>query len=418
MFLDFIKEICNDKKKLLWTIFLSLLVIATIVPKFLNQGPEYNFYISQASAFLHGRLNIDSYIPDVAVYKGHYFVPHPIFPAILLIPLVFLFGSNANMYLISIGLFLLSIYLFISIMKKMELENEKIYWLALAMFLGTGYWLCLKWGYRPWFFSHLCALTCLLASINESFGKGRGGLAALFLGAAFLSRQVAIYSAFFILSILYFNPKFQDKKHKYLNIGSCCAVIIGSLLIYFFINWIKFGNPLENGYIYTDISWRTDWGGEKFKNYGLFNPANVMFNFCYMFLQGFHMKFVNIANPLHSKIFLDPNGTSILAASPFILASFYAKCKPSLLAAAWTTIIVTILHLLFLSGTGWVQINTYRYLLEIFPVLIVLVAYGIKNLNNYTLFKFVVGYSIFLNIMALVLIPFWNKLVVMFYYIH
>ncbi len=119
---------------------------------------------------------------------------------------------------------------------------------------------------------------------------------------------------------------------------------------------------------------------ERFKNFGSFHPMYFFHNFVYMFIQGFHLEF---SLPMYlDKPHVDPFGTSLTFASPFVFFAFKARGRSILLWGAWISVSLCLLHMLFYFSNGWVQENGIRYALDFFPVLIVLVALGMKNVEN------------------------------------
>lgn len=63
--------LAHFKKFLILLGFLFLLGI--YLPKIVSDSGEKNLYVHQASAFMHGHLNIDQNLQDVAVYKSKYY---------------------------------------------------------------------------------------------------------------------------------------------------------------------------------------------------------------------------------------------------------------------------------------------------------------------------------------------------------
>jgi len=118
-----------------------IFLLGSYLPKIISDSGEKNLYVHQASAFIHGHLNIDQNLQDVAVFKDQYYVPFPPFPALLLLPVVGVFGvSSTKVMLISLILSVLNIFLLLKILKRLEIDPKYIYWIVAAFFLGTAYW--------------------------------------------------------------------------------------------------------------------------------------------------------------------------------------------------------------------------------------------------------------------------------------
>ena len=213
-----------------------------------------NHYVYQAQAFLDGKIDIPLYMHDIAVYKDKYYVVYPPFPALLLLPFVAVFGLNTKSVLVGLGLCVLSIYWFCRILIKLKIEKRNIAWLAVAFFCGTGYWFSLYNSYGVCFFAHITAVAALLLSLNEALGRGRGILVGLFLGMAFLSRQLSIYFAFFIVVSLWNNTNYSTQKDRIINILLFCFTLGVSVSAYLIFNWLRFDNVFDTGYSYLQLA--------------------------------------------------------------------------------------------------------------------------------------------------------------------
>jgi hypothetical protein len=386
-------------------LFTALIIIGTFGYKVLSDTGDKNLYAHQADAFLKGRFDIQKDYYDVARYEGHLYVPFPPFPAVMLVPLVALFGvASTKTVLVSIALSVLNAAVLTQILQRLRIEPRHIPWIVAAFLLGTGYWLCALYSRGVWFFAHIVSVTCLLLAISESLSKGRGTLVGFFLGMAFLSRQLTLYTIFFFCVALWENTRLATTKEKAINILMLLCLLGMCVIAYSAFNWARFGNPFDTGYEYIRL---TGFRRERVEKFGLFSPVYVPFNFINMFIQGFH---INFNSSMHlTRIQADPFGTSITFASPFVFAAFWSKWEKKLLWSAWLSIFLMIAHSLFYYNNGWNQPNAHRFMLDYLPVLILMVALGIKELPE-RLWKATIVYSIALNVLALFGIPLLNRI--------
>jgi 4-amino-4-deoxy-L-arabinose transferase-like glycosyltransferase len=376
-----------------------IFLLGSYLPKIISDSGEKNLYVHQASAFIHGHLNIDQNLQDVAVYKSKFYVPFPPFPAVLLLPLVAVFGvSSTKVMFVSLILSVLSIFFLLKILKRLEIDSQYIVWIVAAFFLGTAYWSSSLRSSSVWFFAHIVAVTCMLVAINEVLWKGRGLLAGLFLGLAFLSRQMSIYAIFFLLILLIDRSSLKSFKWKVSNLLGFFFSLVLCVSLYLLFNWIRFDNIFNTGYSYIPLP---GFLYERVARYGLFSPAYIPFNLLYMFIQGFHVEFSSAT--YLSSIAMDPFGTSITFASPFVFFAFWAKWKNKLLWGAWISISLMIFHTLLYYNNGYVQANAQRFTLDFLPIIIILVAFSLKSIPE-TIWKASVIYSIILNVLALSII--------------
>ena len=96
---------------------------------------------------------------------------------------------------------------------------------------------------------------------------------------------------------------------------------------------------------------------------------------------------------------MDLWGTSLLAASPFLIASLKAEWPRILKISAWLTMLLILTGQLFYHNNGFHQINTSRFSLDFLPLLFVLTALGLNHLPKW-LFKGMILYAVLLNIIS------------------
>lgn len=373
-----------------------LIILGSLWPTIRSDSGEKNLYVHQANSILQWRFDIDQYYHDVAIYNERFYVPFPPFPALLLLPIVVIFGvASTKVMLVSIVLSILNVIVLRRILKKLDVDSKIIPWILACFFLGTAYWTSLLQSSSVWFFAHIVSVTCMLLAINEVLGKGRGVLAGLFLGMAFLSRQLSIYSIFFLFIMLLDKSSFNTRKWKFGNVLAFVISVSFCIGVYMIFNWIRFDNIFDTGYSYISLP---GFLKERVEQYGLFHPVYVPFNFFYMFLQGFHVEFS--PTTYLSGLTMNSFGTSITFASPFVFIAFFAKWKSNVLWAAWISVGMSLVHMLFYYNNGYVQVNAQRFSLDFLPVLILLVAIGIKRMPE-SLWKTAIIYSITMNVIAL-----------------
>ncbi|MCX6025602.1 MAG: glycosyl transferase family 39 [Chloroflexi bacterium] len=345
-----------------------------------------------ADAFLHGRFDIESELFDNAIHDGKVFVPYPPFPAVVLIPQVALFGpAGTSAILAGIILSALSLFSLVRILQSLGIGGSDLVWATGAFFLGTGYWVALNQGQMVYYFSHIVAVCCLFLSIWFSLRYGNGLLGGLFLGLAFLSRQLTVFAGIWIVILLWASPQngsIFSRPWRIAMFGIGLGVCVVSYLIY---NWARFGNVFETGYSMIALSGVLQARVEK---YGLFNIAYVPYNLIYMFLQGPAYVFGGPRTMV--PIGMDPFGTSLTFASPFCLIALRARLKTSWQIGIWASIGLILSGVLLYYNNGWVQWNTQRYSLDFLPLLIVLVAIGMRKERSY-MWKLAVLFAVALN---------------------
>ena len=385
-------------------LFVPLLLLKGVIWTFNKSNGSTNLYAYQAESFLHENFALQetpTKLPGETIeYKGHIYSPFPPFPAILLTPFVAIFGrQELRTYWITILMAVLTSFTLYRILIKLELSQTTIAWVLTGFFLGTGYWQVFRSSEWVWMFAQITAVLFSLLAIYESMHTGRGWLAGFWLGAAFLSRQLSILLALFILVILW---KKQAKQKHVLNAIGFLVTISFSVATYMGFNYYRF-NTIGSGYElmnYAAYGGPGNFLGLRVEQYGVFNPAYFLFNVYHMFIQGYHIDFIGETMLNYGGV--SRFGTSLLAASPFVIAAFRAKEEKPIIAGAWISIITTLLVSLFYHNNGYIQYNAQRFSLDFLPALIILVGLGFKNSSQelYAYWKGMIIYAILLNVMT------------------
>jgi hypothetical protein len=410
---------------LLATFFGSLIPLYQLT---LWQGPS--LYAEQTRAFASGRLGLDVAHYDTAAVGGLNHVVNPPFPSVVLLPFVVWLPQEADRLLsvaVSLALTCLGCWALLRILRLLGVKESVARWLCLGLFAGTGYWCCLAMAHAMWFFAHVVAITFLLLAIYEAMHRGRGLLVGLALGAAFLSRQIMVYSAVFLAVLLW-------ERHRQKVIGNSQEhplalptppLVAGERVIrngpwtqlalfclgagimgagYLWFNWARFGDPFDTGY---NLLRQTDFLGWRQKHLGLFHVMYIPVNLIHLLFQGPHIEFTGAG--LLKGWHMNKFGTSITFASPFLFLAFLGRWPvPLVHKALVASIVLTLTHALMYHTNGWVQVNTYRYALDFVPLLVLLAALGATRVQEKWL-KWTVIYSVVLNALAMFWVPFVGR---------
>jgi hypothetical protein len=210
--------------------------------------------------------------------------------------------------------------------------------------------------------------------VREALGQGRAWLAGLFVGVAFLSRQLAVASAILVAGILLERappPRLRAALRLLVPLGAPIAACAAFSMA---LNHLRFGSPFDSGYRFMPLYEVLRARGEA---HGLFSLAYLPFNLIYLLVQGFHVDFTSPTRL--SGMVPDPYGSSILAASPFILVGLWADRGRWVVRAAWATIAAALAVQLLYFCNGWVQVNAQRYALDWWPAAMILVALGLDG---------------------------------------
>jgi len=381
-----------------WAIYFTVFIILqipAIVNFYYNDG-NHNSYLEFAQSLLHGHLSLPATNNngDLAFFNGQLFLPYPPLPGIILVPFVLLFGNNVNTVAIATLMSCVNLYLLYSIISKIKIGKEYTPWLIAAVFFGTGYWYALFTSHHVYAFAHITSLLFQLLIINEILGKKRWWLIGVFIGCSFLTRQFTIFYVLFAAGYIFYLHKTQQRKVSvkdalllFLPVG----FFVGIYLVY---NYLRFGNLFDSGYqhiIFIGVL------KERVQQFGVFSIRYFLFNLYCTFIKGFNIEFDG-KTYLHIKD-MDLWGTSLLSASPFLIASIKAQWPKILKISAWLTIVVILLGQLFYHNNGYEQVNTARFTLDFLPLLLLLMFLGANKIPGWLL-KGMITYAIALNVIS------------------
>ncbi|KQQ12917.1 hypothetical protein ASF53_11960 [Methylobacterium sp. Leaf123] len=338
----------------------------------------FNSHGALADAFLHGRLWVE-HCPEIdcAVFEGRTYIIFPPLPALVLTPFVALFGFPGfkGFVLLGLGLSALSLLAWSRIFRALEVERGQALWLLAALAFASPLYQVTLRSDGVWFFSQTVGFLMMTLSLWAVICRSSLPLAGLFVGLAFLCRQMAIFYPLFLLVLalprgrsLLANPASVAKSA--MLAGLCVAA---ALAIYCAYNAARFGSPFETGYAFIHNPGQESFIWRRITEGGLFSRDYLLFNTLYLFLQGIHFEF---GSPrLTELVGFDKAGTALLVASPWLLLAFYARLD-RVFAAGAATIAVIAGITLFYHSNGAEQIATQRYVLDWLPILIVLMVRG------------------------------------------
>ncbi len=345
-----------------------------------SQGPHF---VYQAHAFLHGRLDVEK--PpndnDWIRYGGKYYVCFPPVPAVLMMPLVAVFGLGFNDVLFTIPFAALNVMLMFMVLQLLarlglsKLGREENLWLTVLFGFGTVNYACSVLG-EVWFTAHVVGLTFTLLYVLAATRLRRPLLAGLALALAFDTRvSLAFTCIYFGLQLVF--PRDADGRPaagswsrvlRQALLFSLPIVVVGGLQMW--MNQARFGNPFEFGHSYL-----IGPAGERIKAHGLFAYHYLWWNLSTMLC--------GLPKLLDHFPFLayDPNGMSIFITTPVLLWLLWPRQRPWLYPLLWATAVAGLLPGLFYQNSGYVQFG-YRFALDVMPYLIMLLACGGLVLNR------------------------------------
>ncbi|MEM7009324.1 MAG: hypothetical protein AAF462_09355, partial [Thermodesulfobacteriota bacterium] len=225
---------------------------------------------------------------------------------------------------------------------------------------------------KAWFFAQVASFFFLALAVTETFGKRRPLVIGILLGLSFWCRLPVVLSLpFFLimLSDMWFNNDKTISIYKRINLRPLILLGLGVgifVLLNFLYNYVRF-DTISN-IAYTIQAKEEPWFYPK----GLFHISYIPKHLYIFFLKP----------PLFSSevpyVLPSMEGMSILITTPAVIYVLFAGIRNRTAIACWTAIIPVALVSFAHGGYGWIQFG-YRFALDFYPFLLVLIALGIRS---------------------------------------
>ncbi|HMO99334.1 MAG TPA: hypothetical protein PKE26_09520 [Kiritimatiellia bacterium] len=365
-----------------------------------QHGP-YHTHVLLADAFLDGRLTfLDKAYKDMAEFEGKLFSPFPPFPAILLTPLVAVFGTSLPITLVTPFLGALVGVALFRFLAAMGMRNDVSLWSTFAFLFGTVFWFTVRTPIDTCL-AHILATGLIFSALDAAARQRAAWFIGLAIGAAFLCRQLTVFALPLAWVLLMRPPEggFAWKNARFIaqTVPGLALALIGYLVY----NFIRFGDPFNAGYAYIH---EPDWYGSRMEKWGITHWMYIPSNAVRLFLQGFVIEWVDTDRMIPT---MSDGGTSLTFASPFVFFALRGAFPRAagINLAGWTGIAIIMLGVLMnKNGMGGWQINGMRYALDFLPLVMVFAANGMNRLADSpyrALWKAAILYAVTLNLIAI-----------------
>lgn len=367
---------------------------ATAAGRLTRPSPN-NHYVHLANAWLHGRLDLGSSAPgtnDWACFdtlekgpcpEGRYsfsgpdaeryrwYVSFPPLPAVLLLPVVAVFGLttlDALFWVLFAGLGPALLFVVLRFLCESGRSRRSVAedLLVTAIFaVGSVYYFVAVQG-TVWFAAHVCAVAFVCLFLLWALGGRRPLLAGLALGLAVACRPATLLLAPFFLIEARTAPEGGAAERSWgpwLRRVARFAIPLGLVgIALMWHNQARFGDPFELGHRFLQVRWRA-----RIETWGLFSTHYLPRNLTVFLLS---LPWLIESSPF---IRITRHGLALWFTTPNLLWSLWPKRVDSTIVALWAAVLPTALCTLLYQNTGWVQFG-YRFSLDYLPLLLVLVA--------------------------------------------
>jgi hypothetical protein len=353
-----------------------------------------NHFVHLANSFLHGQLSVVGNTPpgsnDWARYEGTWYVSFPPFPALVILPVVALFGTatlDRLFWAILAGVSPALMFVLLERLTARGLGTRKR-WENLTLYLlfafGTVFFYVAVQG-TVWFAAHVVASILLILMMLFGFEARRPLLSGLCLGLCALTRTTTLLSAlFFAVEALAAHRKSREIlttdihplriAARYVagaNLGktlaSCALFALPVALaigVQLWMNAVSFDDPFTFGHEFLQIKWRG-----RIETWGLFDYHYFSKNLA-VFLAS--LPWLSNEAPY---LTISLHGLALWFTTPNLLWVLWPKtASVDTVALALPALLIAVLNLCY-QNSGWVQFG-YRFALDYMPFLIVMLALG------------------------------------------
>ena len=341
---------------------------------------RYSYWNLLAGQFIHGKLYLENPPSnhDLTFYNGHWYLPPPPLPAILMMPLAYLIGAE-NISTSYLSMFFSAIngvlvYLILTQLNKrkwINISTTGIFILVTVFLFGTPHlWVGISG--REWFVSQILTVLFLALAVYAALRSWSAWLVGALIAIAITSRPNSLMTWPFVFAIAMQVSKEArgkvDLKQAIqwtLKTIPPIALAVGGLLFY---NYIRFNNFLDFGY--ATINGDPDVI-HNVQTWGTFSTHFIWTNLQVMLfkLPWFHWG---------GRWPIEPStiGMSVFLTTPPLIYLFRRYPKQWWILGAWAAVFFNVVLLILYHNTGSQQFG-YRYILDFLVPLIALLAVGL-----------------------------------------
>lgn len=380
----------DDPRRRRWLLAIAIHVLATLgfslagAPELFERHTPHNHFALLAEGWLDGRLDLGRAPPayaggnDFALHGDRWYVVFPPFPAVLLVPWVWLAGGDATQvadggcFLLLAGLAPALLFLVLEKLDQMGhgTGTQRVnVLLGLLFAFGTVYFFCAVQG-TVWYAAHVVGAALAALYVLFALSAERPCAAGVALGLAFLTRTPLLSAApFFALEAWRTCRSEQgtlDREALVRKLSWFTAPLLIAVVLALVLNWARFGDSWEFGYRYLTVRWH-----HRIERWGLFDYHYLARNLGVVLTS-----LPWVAAPGHTPSFqINGHGLALWVTTPCYLWLLWPRrCPPLFWSLALSAACVAV-PTLFYQNTGWIQFG-YRFSCDYAIFLFALFAVG------------------------------------------
>jgi hypothetical protein len=381
--------------------------VATLGPRIVGLSDNAHF-VHLAESLLHGRLDLLADKPpgdnDWSEFGGRWYVSFPPFPAVVIAPLVAVLGTavwDRLFWAIIAGFAPALLYVLLRALRERghseRSVREDLALTALFAFGSPSSYTAVQG--TVWFAAHVVACALIALYFSWSIDARRPLLAGSALGLAFLTRPTTLLlGLFFAVAALASARKPGSEPAARLRdlpwgldltallkkVAWFALPLIVTLAIYMWMNEARFDDPLEPGYRYLTIRWRS-----RIETWGLFNYHYLGRNLAVMLAT---LPWLTSKAPY---LMISRHGLALWVTTPQLLLVLWPRRTSVLMTSLALSAAAVALANLCYQNSGWVQFG-YRFSLDYSIALFMLLALGGRRFGK--AFYALIALSIAINL--------------------
>jgi hypothetical protein len=343
-------------------------------------------FVYLAQSFLHGKLSLIGNRPpgdnDWASYHGRWYVSFPPFPAVVIAPLVALFGTavwDRLFWALLAGLAPALLYVLLRHLRETgrsdRTPREELALTALFAFGSPFYYTAVQG--TVWFAAHVVGSILTALYLLWAFGARRPWLAGLALSLAYMTRPTTLFlSVFFAVEALAAarhassDPPERvrdlfcgiDRRRAARMLVQFALPLVATLALSMWMNAARFGDPFEPGHSHLNIRWRS-----RIDTWGLFNYHFLSKNLAVLLAA---LPWLSAFPPY---VKLSRHGLALWVTTPQLLLVLWPKRRSLTMTGLYVGVALVALADLCYQNSGWIQFG-YRFSLDYAMALFALLA--------------------------------------------
>lgn len=336
---------------------------------------RHNVQIAEAEAWLNGELHLPQRYWDTAVQDGRVYSHFPILFTAMAASVVPWFHGVPHWFMVLLVVLPLPLCAYVLCWR---VTGSPVWGVVLAIGLvcGTSVLPVMRQTLRgggAYFPNHALAVLGLLILLIELHGRGRVAVAGLGLLMATMARQMTAAFAIPLFWLALRDQRDGSRRGRVITLTLVLVVVAGVPMA---VNTLKFGHPLETGYmlIYegrTDDSYALDA-----HTHGLFSASFIPRNLWYMNLGFPRLHRIEMAGRPEYHVRPNTQGTGIWWTTPLLIWVFVdfrrlindPRARSLMIASA-----TVCAALMFFHATGSEQRGYNRFSLDFMPALFCLI---------------------------------------------